>query len=189
MAAGISDENLIQQAIGGSAPAFSTLVKRYERYVLTLAMRFVQNREVAHEVAQDSFLKAFRYLSDFRGECKFSTWLYKIVYSVAINQLRRKNPDWVPLDDSERPVAVHDTVADASVQMDIQDRNTALHEAIGRLSPDDAAVITLFYLHEQSLDEICIITGLSLSNAKTKLCRARQRLRHLMEQHYLCHLI
>jgi RNA polymerase sigma factor (sigma-70 family) len=184
MAAGISDEQLIQQAIGGSAPAFSTLVKRYERYVLTLAMRFVRNRESAHEVSQDSFLKAFRYLADFRGECKFSTWLYKIVYSVALNHLRRKNPEWVSLDDAERPVVAAETSAEAdvSVQLDIQDRNAVLYQAIGRLSPDDAAVITLFYLHEQSLDEICIITGFTMSNAKTKLCRARQRLRHLMEQ-------
>jgi RNA polymerase sigma factor (sigma-70 family) len=184
MAAGISDEQLIQQAIGGSAPAFSTLVKRYERYVLTLAMRFVRSRESAHEVSQDSFLKAFRYLADFRGECKFSTWLYKIVYSVALNHLRRKNPEWVSLDDAERPVVAAETSteADVSVQLDIQDRNAVLYQAIGRLSPDDAAVITLFYLHEQSLDEICIITGFTMSNAKTKLCRARQRLRHLMEQ-------
>ncbi|MBP6827885.1 MAG: helix-turn-helix domain-containing protein, partial [Saprospiraceae bacterium] len=66
MSATLSDETLIQQAQAGRQSAFAMLVKRYEQYVFTLALRFVKNREDAHEVAQDCFLRAFRYLPDFR---------------------------------------------------------------------------------------------------------------------------
>jgi RNA polymerase sigma factor (sigma-70 family) len=182
MAALLSDENLIQQALAGSQPAFATLVKRYEKYVFSLVLRWVRRREEALEVAQDCFLRAFRYLADFRGECKFSTWLYKIAYHTSLNHLRRHQPDLHSLDDEERPIALTDPGApDASHHLETTERNTALKDAIALLAPDDASIITLFYLHEQSLEEICLITNLSMTNAKTKLCRARQRLRPILE--------
>lgn len=182
MAAILSDEILIQQALANRQTAFAMLVKRYEQYVFTLALRFVRNREDAHEVAQDCFLRAFRYLADFRGECKFSTWLYKIVYSTSLNHLRRQNPDLVSLDDEARPVRLPDQGApEASFALEQEDRNATLHKAIALLSPDDASIITLFYLYEQTLEEICLVMNLTLTNAKTKLCRARQRLRSILD--------
>ncbi|HLP93697.1 MAG TPA: RNA polymerase sigma factor [Saprospiraceae bacterium] len=183
MRAAISDEILIQQALSGQQSAYAALVNRYERYVFTLAHRLVKSREDAHEVAQDAFLRAFRYLADFRGDARFSTWLYKIVYSTALNFLRKQNPDILSLDDQNRPVALADPgTPDASYALELEDRNAALHLAIAQLSSDDAAIITLFYLYEHSLEEICQITNMTLTNAKTKLCRARQRLRNIMEQ-------
>jgi RNA polymerase sigma-70 factor (ECF subfamily) len=183
MSAAITDETLIQQALGGRQAAYAALVARYERYVFTLVVRLVKNREDAHEVAQDAFLRAFRYLPDFRGDARFSTWLYKIVYSTALNFLRKQNPDILSLDDDTRPVVMADQgTPDVSYALELEDRNAALQKAIAQLSSDDAAIITLFYLYEHSLDEICQITGLTLTNAKTKLCRARQRLKMIMEQ-------
>jgi RNA polymerase sigma factor (sigma-70 family) len=185
MSATLSDEQLIMQVRQGQATAFSMLVKRYEQYAFTLALRFVKNREDAHEVAQDAFLRAFRYLPDFRGDAKFSTWLYKIVYSTALNFLRKHNPDLVSLDDELRPIQIPDaTSPDAAHALETHDRNTALQAAIAMLSPDDASIITLFYLYEQSLEEICQVMELSNTNAKTKLCRARQRLKTIVETHF-----
>lgn len=182
MSATLSDEVLIQQAQAGRQSAFAMLVKRYEQYVYTLALRFVKNREDADEVAQDCFLRAFRYLPDFRGEAKFSTWLYRIVYSTSMNFLRKQNPDIQSLDDEERPVRLKDEgMPDASASMEKEDRNAALQQAISLLSPDDSGIITLFYLYEHSLEEICDIMGLTMTNAKTKLCRARQRLKTIVE--------
>ncbi|MBK8556121.1 MAG: RNA polymerase sigma factor [Lewinellaceae bacterium] len=185
MAATLSDDLLIQQALAGRQSAYSMLVKRYEQYVFTLVLRMVKNREDAHEVAQDVFLKAFRYLKDFRGDSKFTTWLYKIVYTTAVNHLRKKTPEILSMDDGERPIhAAQEWSPDASSQMEIQDQNRALHHAIKQLNHDDATVITLFYLYEHNLDEICQIMDLSLSNAKTKLCRARQRLKNIVADQY-----
>jgi RNA polymerase sigma factor (sigma-70 family) len=182
MSEAISDETLIRQALEGKQSAFAGLVNRYERYVFTLALRLVKNREDAHEISQDSFLRAFRYLPDFRGDAKFSTWLYKIVYSTSLNFLRKQNPDIQSLDDETRPVLLADKGSpDASFAMEQNDRNAALQHAINKLSSDDAAIITLFYLYEHSLDEICQITSHTMTNAKTKLCRARQRLKVILE--------
>lgn len=182
MAATLSDETLIQQALAGRQSAFAMLVKRYEKYVFTLALRFVRNREDAHEVAQDCFLRMFRYMADFRGECKFTTWIYKIVYSTSLNHLRKKNPDILSLDDEQRPIHLKDAGApDADAALERDDRNAALHRAIAQLSAEDAGVITLFYLYEQSLEEICQIMDLTMTNAKTKLCRARQRLKTVLD--------
>ncbi len=186
MSATISDSQLIEQALTGRQSAYAMLVRRYEHYAFTLAFRFVKNREDAHEVAQDAFLRAFRYLPDFRGEAKFSTWLYKIVYSTSLNFLRKKHPDIQSLDDADRPVQLRDAwVPDAAAIMDIKDRNIGIQQAIALLSPDDATVITLFYMYENSLDEICTIMDLTMTNAKTKLCRARQRLKGIMENKFL----
>lgn len=185
MAAMLSDETLIQQALAGRQSAFAMLVKRYEKYVFTLSLRFVKNREDAHEVAQDCFMRMFRYLADFRGECKFTTWLYKIVYSTSLNHLRKQNPDIRSLDDEAHPVRLKDeSVPDVSRRMEREDRNAALQRAIQMLTPDDANIITLFYLYEQSLDEICQIMDLTMTNAKTKLCRARQRLKTILDEKF-----
>jgi len=185
MSAVIPDEKLIQQAIEGRQSAYAMLVSRYERYVFTLAFRMVKNREDAHEISQDAFLRAFRYLADFRGDAKFSTWLYKIVYSTALNFLRKQNPDIQSLDDENKPLALADPGGpDASHALEQNDRKIALQQAIALLSPDDATIITLFYLYEHTLEEICEITDLSMTNAKTKLCRSRQRLRLIVDQHF-----
>lgn len=183
MAATISDDILIRQAQAGQQSAFATLVRRYEQYAFTLALRFVKNREDAHEVAQDAFLRAFRYLPEFRGDAKFTTWFYKIVYSTSLNFLRKQNPDIQSLDDEDRPVKLSvEGGKDVSYALETEDRNAALKRAIARLSHDDSGIITLFYLYENSLEEVCQIMGLTMSNAKTKLCRARQRLKAIIEE-------
>lgn len=185
MAALLNDETLIQQALAGRQSAFAMLVKRYEKYVFTLALRFVKNREDANEVAQDCFLRMFRYMADFRGECRFTTWLYKIVYSTSLNHLRKQNPDILSLDDAERPIKLHDGgTPDVTATLERDDRNAALQRAIELLAPDDSTIITLFYLYEQSLDEICQVMDLSMTNAKTKLCRARQRLKVILNDKF-----
>lgn len=185
MAATLSDEHLIEQARNGRQTAFGMLVKRYEQYAFTLALRFVKNREDAHEVAQDAFLRAFRYLPDFRGDAKFSTWLYKIVYSTSLNFLRKQNPDIQSIDDENRPLKLPDEgTPDPSQAMEKEDRNAALQQAIQLLSPDDGGIITLFYLYEHNLEEICQIMDMTMTNAKTKLCRARQRLKVIVEDRF-----
>ena len=190
MSATLSDETLIQQAQAGRQSAFAMLVKRYEQYVFTLALRFVKNREDAHEVAQDCFLRAFRYLPDFRGEAKFTTWLYRIVYSTSMNFLRKQTPDIQSLDDEARPIRLKDEgTADVSAHLERNDRNAALQQAISLLSSDDSGIITLFYLYEQSLEEICEVMGLTMTNAKTKLCRARQRLKSVLEDKFADQII
>jgi RNA polymerase sigma factor (sigma-70 family) len=181
----IADEIIIQQALRGEQQGFALMVKKYERMVFTLALRVVKNREDAHEVAQDAFLKAFKYLSSFRGECKFSTWLYRVVYSTALNHIRTKKPEILSLQDDERNIQLSSfTTEDGSFQLEIGEQKKQIQEAIAELPPDYATIITLFYIFEQKISEICITMDMNESNAKTKLSRARVRLREIMEKNY-----
>lgn len=185
MSAGQNDNELISKVLQGDHQAYAGLVTRYQQFVFTLTLRLVKNREEAEEVAQDVFIKAYKYLADFRGDAKFSTWLYTIVNNTCISFLRKKKLVIHSLDD-ERVFAKADNQdlgfrADGVEQ---KSRHRMVTEAINRMKPDDAAIITLFYKNEQSLDEIAKILGVEVNAAKVRLHRARARLKELMETHY-----
>src|ERR1700760_2650842 len=95
----LSDAELIGQTLAGSQSAYAELVKRHQRFVFTLALRFAKTREDAEEIAQDCFIKAYRSLDSFQGQSKFSTWLYSIVYTTSMTFLRKKRVDTDSIDD------------------------------------------------------------------------------------------
>src|SRR3982751_3580414 len=95
----LTDIDLIEQTLAGNQSAYADLVKRHQRFVFTLSLRFAKNREDAEEIAQDAFIKAFRSLSSFKQEAKFTTWLYSIVYTTAMTKLRKKNLATTSIDD------------------------------------------------------------------------------------------
>jgi RNA polymerase sigma factor (sigma-70 family) len=183
----LSDIELIQKTLAGDQSAYARLVKRHQRFVFTLAMRFTKNREDAEEVAQDCFIKAYRSLSSFKQESKFSTWLYSIVYTTAMTSLRKKRLDMSSIDDED----THIQIANVSSEYDAnsaenRSRSFYLNQAIEQLSPDDTAIITLFYKGEQSLEEIAQTLDIEANSVKVKLFRARQRLKEKLE-HNLKH--
>src|SRR6516225_7148823 len=99
MNTGLTDTEIISRVLKGDQNIFAPLVQRYQNYVFTLALRFTDNREDAEEISQDVFVKAYRSLADFRGESKFSTWLYTIVRTSCITFLRKKKLDITSIDD------------------------------------------------------------------------------------------
>jgi RNA polymerase sigma factor (sigma-70 family) len=178
-----SDQELIAEVLAGNSKAYAELVGRHQRFVFTLAFRFAKNREDAEEIAQDCFLKAYRGLGTFKQNSKFSTWLYTITYTTAMSFLRRRQLDTQSIDDNETVLQIPNTIA--SYQADLVEQKSAngyLTIAISRLLPDDAAIITLFYLGEQSLEEIGTTLGMEANTVKVKLHRARGRLKEKMEQ-------
>ncbi|HSU27466.1 MAG TPA: sigma-70 family RNA polymerase sigma factor [Chitinophagaceae bacterium] len=185
MSTGQSDNEIISLVLHGNQQAYAGLVDRYQNYVFTLALRITKNREDAEEVAQDSFIKAYRALADFRGGSKFSTWLYTIVNNTGITFLRKKKLDIQSLD-NESVFAMANN-RDSGVNADIveqKSRQSMVNKAIALLAPDDAEVITLFYQAEQSLEEIAGILGIETNTAKVRLHRARTRLKEKMEKHF-----
>ena len=183
----LSDQQIIEQAINGEQSAYQALVQRYQDLVFTLVLKIVKKREEAEEVAQDCFLRAFRYLPTYRGDAAFSTWIYRIAYTTALNHVRKKQLRTVSMDDDETsPIQVPSEALNAQEALEQNENYSILHRAIEELSATDAAIITLFYLQEQSLDEICKTMDLTMSNAKTKLCRARQRLKPILEHLNQC---
>jgi RNA polymerase sigma factor (sigma-70 family) len=179
----LSDIELIEQTLAGNQSAYTDLVKRHQRFVFTLAMRFAKGREDAEEIAQDCFIKAYRSLASFQGQSKFSTWLYSIVYTTAMTFLRKKRVATDSIDDEN----IHIQVENRSSGYDVNNaenksKSFYLNQAIEQLLPDDAAIITLFYKGEQSLEEIGRTLGMEANTVKVKLFRARQRLKEKLER-------
>jgi RNA polymerase sigma-70 factor (ECF subfamily) len=179
----LSDIELIEQTLAGNQFAYADLVKRHQRFVFTLAMRFAKGREDAEEIAQDCFVKAYRSLASFQGQSKFSTWLYSIVYTTAMTFLRKKRVDTDSIDDEGTFVQVesHQSAFDTN-NIENKSRSFYLNQAIEQLLPDDATIITLFYKGEQSLEEIAQAMGIETNTVKVKLFRARQRLKEKLER-------
>lgn len=186
MATQTSDYDIIALVLKGNQQLFAELVKRYQNLVFTITMRYVQSREDAEEISQDVFVKAYRSLADFRGDSKFSTWLYTITTTTCITFLRKKRPDIHSLD-NENVFAVADNINSAFSANSIEAKSKIdmVNRAIQLLSADDAQVITLFYKGEQSLDEIASIMGMETNTVKVRLHRARQRLKEKMEKYFM----
>jgi RNA polymerase sigma-70 factor (ECF subfamily) len=150
----------------------------------TLALKLVQIPEDAEEIAQDGFVKAYQSLNQFKGESKFSTWLYKIIYHAAITRLRKKQMEIISIDDNQnRNFDVCETDHFLN-QLTIEEQNNSVRIAIDRLPDEDRALITLYYLNECSVKEITTITSDSESNVKIKLFRARKKLWDLLKYRF-----
>jgi RNA polymerase sigma-70 factor (ECF subfamily) len=185
MSTGLNDTEIISKVLNGDQQAYTALVDRYQSYVFTLSLRFTKNREDAEEVSQDIFIKAYRALADFKGNSKFSTWLYMIVNNTCITFLRKKRLQTHSLD-TDGVFEVADSL-DSGLRANLVEQKSKVamvNNAISLLNPDDAEVITLFYKSEQSLDEIAQILGIETNTAKVRLHRARARLKEKMEKNF-----
>jgi RNA polymerase sigma-70 factor (ECF subfamily) len=185
MSTGLGDNEIISRVLKGEQNAYAELVNRYQAYVFTLVLRMIKGREDAEEVAQDVFIKAYRSLADFRGESKFSTWLYTIANTTSITFLRKKKLDVHSLD-NEKVFEIADS-KDSGLRANLveqKSRVNMVNQAIALLNPDDAEIITLFYKAEQNLEEISRILRLEINTAKVRLHRARTRLKEKMEKNF-----
>lgn len=177
-----SDIEIIDAVLGGNQAAYATLVKAHQRYVFTLALRFTKSREDAEEVAQDTFVKAYRSLATYQRSAKFSTWLYTIVYNTAMTYLRKKRLDTSSIDDEDNFIQIEgSSIMSEDLSVERKSRSYYVNKAIEKLLPDDATIITLFYQGEQSLEEIAKTMGMETNTVKVKLHRARQRLKIQLE--------
>lgn len=183
-----TDQQIIQRILSGNSHGYAVLLRRYRDLVMTLAMRMLGAREDAEEAAQDAFIRAFRSLHSFEQRARFSTWLYRITYNVCATRLSRRRSDTVQLDD-ELAERVPDDRESADQELQTDELRAALADAIGQLRPEYASVITLFYLHDQSHQDIATITGLPIGTIKTRLHRARTELqRRLARQWTMEHI-
>jgi RNA polymerase sigma factor (sigma-70 family) len=177
-----TDIELIKQVLAGDQAAYAGLVKRHQRFVFTLALRFTKNREDAEEIAQDCFVKAYRSLNNFQQTAKFSTWMYTIVYTTCMTFLRKKRLETQSIDSDESQIQLANHISAFNAdQVEQKSRSAYLNMAINQLLPDDAAIISLFYKGEQSLEEISKALGMETNTVKVKLHRARHRLKEKLE--------
>jgi RNA polymerase sigma factor (sigma-70 family) len=176
-----NDQILINQILSGDANAFTQLVNRYKDLVFTLALRMLKNREEAEEVSQDTFVKTYRSLNKFKGDSKFSTWIYKVAYNSCLDRIKKnkKYLNDVEINEfTEHQVKTVNNAFDALVE---EERNQLIQDCLHLLPSDDSFLLTLYYFEEQSLDEIADIVGISANNVKVKLFRSRKKLASILK--------
>lgn len=167
----------LERILRGEASAFRELVERHKDYAFTVALRILNNREEAEEAAQDAFVRAYNALATFNREAKFSTWLYRIVVNCALTVQQKRKMKTEDLENAKILRGSND-VSDTLKQ---KEQRHFIERALKLLSPDDVTMITLFYLKENSLEEIAESIGIETNTVKVKLHRARKRLAEAMQ--------
>ncbi len=172
----------IKQITEGNTIAFTNLVDRHKDKAFNLAFRICGSREEAEEITQDAFLKAYKALSSFKMKSSFATWLYRIVYNTAISLVRIKKKGVLSIEDF--PADATDFIGNNTTEEEAEAeyRNSLVNFALQKLTEDERGLISFYYYEEMTIDEIADITGISKSNIKVKLFRARQKMMEIVEK-------
>lgn len=168
------DRIYIEEVRQGNLASYTYLVDKYKNMAFTIAMKILANREDAEDAAQEGFVKAYMQLGSFEGKSKFSTWLYTIVYRTAVSKLQQHRLVTEHMDEQLEENYDYAFTPAPLEALQAREREQFVKEAINRLPKMEALVVTLFYLNESPIEEIEQITGLSNSNVKVKLFRARK---------------
>jgi RNA polymerase sigma-70 factor (ECF subfamily) len=163
----------IEKVKKGQTQYFSYIVEKYQDVVFSIALKVLRNCDDAEEMAQESFIKAYKSLHTFKGKSKFSTWLYRITYNNCISEIRKRKMHFTSTDDIE----VRDD--ESEINLDgIPEENRAKYvkAALEKLPEEEYTLVLLYYFEDQSIEEISKVTGLTDSNTKVKLHRARKKL-------------
>ncbi len=170
------DLQWIKVVLQGDTEAFRHLVVRYKDFVYSLTVNLLKQKEEAEEAAQDVFLKAFRGLPRFRHDAMFSTWLYRIAYNECVTRLRKRKTKLPLAADFNEMQLAGKTEPEEIQWQQREEQYKLLHDAIRELPETDRALVMLFYFEKLPVEEMSFVTGLSVSNVKTKLFRARKKL-------------
>ncbi|WP_274475962.1 RNA polymerase sigma factor [Mangrovimonas aestuarii] len=173
------DQHYINEVLAGNMQAFATIVNRYKDLVFTLALRMLKNREEAEEVAQDTFIKLYRSLGKFKGESKFSTFVYRVAYNSSLDRIKKLKKHYADVSIDANHYNTLKTTDNSLLET--TERAEAVKSCINQLPGEDAVLITLFYYEEQSLKEISKITGMKENHVKVKLHRSRKKLAEIMK--------
>lgn len=187
----LPDADVVRLAQQGREPAFRELVRRYERPVFSLVYRMVRDREVAEDLAQETFIKVLNHIDRYSPEFKFSSWLFKIANNVAIDHLRRRRLDTVSIDGAPDATSASEVEA-STIQLSAEQESpleelasrelgSAIERAIGALRPQYRACILLRHVEGRSYEEIAATLDLPLGTVKTYIHRARHELRRALE--------
>ncbi|MBO6880289.1 sigma-70 family RNA polymerase sigma factor [Winogradskyella sp.] len=179
-----NDENILIDAINnGDTRAYAQLVDRYKDLVYTLALRMLKHKEEAEEVAQDTFIKVFKSLDKFKGDSKFSTWIYRVAYNTCLDNIKKNKKHLNNVAIDEFTFNKLDTIDNALDNIINEERSVLIKKCIDKLPEDSSALLTLFYFEELSLEEISKIINIEANTVKVKLFRARKKLAVILEQY------
>ena len=155
---------------------FRLPLDKYSRPIHSLILKVVRSQEEAEELAQDTFMKVFKNLASFKGDCSFSTWIYRIAYNTAISSVRKKRYEFLAIEETTLENVSEEEITNLFGQTESTEQVQRLEVALEQLLPDERALILLFYWKEKTIEELVSITGLTASNIKVKLHRIRKKL-------------
>lgn len=185
----LDDSDLVGAAIGGSEDAYREIVLRYQKPLLSLVLRMVRRRELAEELAQEAFVKAFRALRRFDPSRKFSSWLFKIAHNTTIDYLRRNQLDVDSLDEEAfgDGSSLQDRIADHQAKspdqaVEQRDILEAIERAVNSLRAEYREIVVLRFIQDLSYLEIAEILDLPIGTVKTNIHRARKELMELLAE-------
>jgi RNA polymerase sigma factor (sigma-70 family) len=176
------DDLYLKLVLEGNTSKFSYFIEKYKGMAFSIAFRIIDNREDAEEIVQDAFLKAFKSLEKFRKDSKFSTWFYRIVVNSSLSRARSKRPESSSIDEDDIADVVVESVESAYRGLALSEQKKFIHLALEELSIEDRLLLTLYYLNENSIDEIMEITGITQENVKMKLHRARNKMYKILNK-------
>jgi len=175
------DEKLqIRKVLKGDTSAFGYFVDTYQDMAITIAYRVCGNKQDAEDIVQNAFVKAFHNLHTFKSDSKFSTWFYRIVYNTALTEIRASVHNTEFVDYKVMETSSY-TDMDTMAQIEDKERKEMVNDALDKLPKDEGVMLTLFYLEDNSVKDIALITNLTESNVKVKLHRARKRFAEIIE--------
>lgn len=172
----------INQVLEGNINAYSYIIDKHKDKTFNLAYRICGNREDAEEIAQDGFLKAFKSLKNFKMQSSFATWLYRIVYNTAISLVRTKKKGVLSLEDFPADAIDFLKYGTSEEEAENDFRNSLVNFALQKINVEERGLISLYYYDEMSTEEIADVTGITMSNIKVKLFRARQKMIEIIEK-------
>jgi RNA polymerase sigma factor (sigma-70 family) len=178
----IPDQHYIDKIIQGETNAFAVLVDRYKDMIFSLSLKMIKNREEAEEVAQDTFIKIYNSLNKFKGDSKFSTWIYKIAYNTCLDRLKKNKKEENNISIDEFSAHLIKTMDNALSALEEKERKQTIQNCLNLLPSDENFLLTLFYFEDQSLEEIGKIMSITANNVKVKLFRSRQKLAVILKK-------
>lgn len=176
-----NDQHYINKVKEGDTNSFAILVDNYKDMVFSLALKIMRNREEAEEVSQDTFIKAFRSLHSFKGDSKFSTWLYKITYNNCMDRTKRISRSYnaQTIDTVvENKIESSESILDS---IERKERAKLIEQCLEELPQEERLILWMFYYQELSLKEIIDVTSYTQANLKVKLHRARKKLLNIVQ--------
>lgn len=176
-----TDENIIQDIRRGNPRRYGILVDRHKNKAMTLAVRLTGNYEEAEELVQDAFVKAYNNLEQFRGEAKFGTWFYRILYNLCMTRVTRRRPKAEHLDVHDEKVTDYLalTSEDGTMleRMEADELREMIALSIEHLPEKYKTPVTLFYVQEMSYEQIAEVLNQPVGTVKTNLFRGRNILK------------
>lgn len=170
----MTEEDYLKQVIAGNTGYYRYLVDKYKDMLYSVANGILKNDLLAEEAVQDAFVKAYKGLKNFRGDSKFSTWLYKIIVNESLKKMKEKRLFNKELTAEELLYNDMHTINYAVITMQEEEQKHFINQALDDMPQNESLLLRLFYLNERSVEEINDITGLSRSNIKVILYRARK---------------